>query len=76
MSLTNGMERFEPENEVIDNFDKCPDDPWGRHRWYQTTLAEPIKQQDYKENDGRIAASHACRCGRWRLITYPKPKHV
>lgn len=56
--------------------DKCPLDPWGKHHWYQTTIAETFKEMDERlgkeEGQEGVYYSHACECGQWRTGTYKK----
>ena len=60
--------------------DFCPDTLTGRHAWYQTTLdstmrcGDNTKEEESKEN-GHVSASHACKCGQWRITYYPLPKY-
>ena len=60
------------------DYDYCPETLTHKHAWYQTTLSEMRDCGKTKEEEilelGHVPASHACKCGQWRMVSYPLPK--
>lgn len=52
----------------------CPNDPWGRHRWCQTTLARHLDEVVGVEHDPKDQSrSYACeKCHQWKIT----PQHI
>lgn len=51
----------------------CENDPWGRHRWYQTSLINSFNDANTgKPSRYENARSYACeKCHQWK--TTPEP---
>ena len=65
--------------------DFCPETLTGKHAWYQTTMSEflrdwgPDKRLEQEEEaikNGHWSASHACKCGRWEVMSYSLPDRL